>query len=76
MVHQIKLNFCVCFILTILLHRYEMSKSKKLIASWLSKNRQLTLVLGFRGSCIVIIFLHMSFGVVVSLFFIIINIQC
>jgi hypothetical protein len=51
MVHQIKLKFCVCFIPTNLLQRYEMSKSKKLIASWFSKNRQLTLVLGFRGSC-------------------------
>jgi hypothetical protein len=32
-VHQIELKFFVCFILTILLQRYEMSKSKKLIAS-------------------------------------------
>jgi hypothetical protein len=49
MVHQIKLKFFVYFILTILLQRYEMSKSKKMIASGFSKNRQLTLVLGFRG---------------------------
>jgi hypothetical protein len=33
MVHQIKLKFVVRFILTILPQRYEMSKSKKLIAS-------------------------------------------
>jgi hypothetical protein len=26
MVHQIELHFCVCFILTILLQRYKMSK--------------------------------------------------
>jgi hypothetical protein len=49
-VHQIELKFFVCFILTILLQPYEMSRSKKLIVSWFFKNWQLTLVLGFRGS--------------------------
>jgi hypothetical protein len=52
MVHQMALKKIVCFILTILIQWYEMSKSKKLIASWFATNRQLTLVLGFRGSWI------------------------
>jgi hypothetical protein len=50
MLHRIELNFVVCFILTILLQRYEVSESKNLIASGFSKNQQLTLVLDFRGS--------------------------